>query len=146
MVAPDAAFFGQKDAQQALVIKQLVRDLNIPVRIEVCPIARERDGLAMSSRNVLLSPADRARAAALNRALTAIQDAVAAGEHNPAAARASALAELTRAGVEPEYLELVDPDTLAPVAHIEGETLALVAARVGATRLIDNHTIRNGTP
>ena len=146
MVAPDVAFFGQKDAQQALVIKQVVRDLNIPVRIEVCPIAREPDGLAMSSRNALLSPADRARAAALRRALAAIQDAVAGGEHDPTAARTPALAELRREGIDPEYLELVDPDTLAPVARIEGEALALVAARVGPIRLIDNHTIRDGSP
>jgi pantoate--beta-alanine ligase len=146
MVAPDVAFFGQKDAQQALVIKQLVRDLNIPARIEVCPIAREPDGLAMSSRNALLPPADRARATALNRALVAIQNAVTGGEHDPAAARTPALAELRREGIEPEYLELVDPDTLEPVAHIEGEALALVAARVGAIRLIDNHTIRDGSP
>ncbi len=146
MVAPDVAYFGQKDAQQALVIKQLVRDLDIPVRIEVCPIAREADGLAMSSRNALLSPADRARAAALHRALHTIQAAVSGGEHDPSVARESALAELSHAGIEPEYLELVDPETLAPVARIDGEALALVAARVGATRLIDNHTIRDGSP
>jgi pantoate--beta-alanine ligase len=146
MVAPDVAYFGQKDAQQAQVIKQLVRDLDIPVRIQVCPIAREPDGLAMSSRNALLSPGDRARAAALHRALAAIQDAVSGGEHDPSAARAPALALLRREGIEPEYLELVDPDTLAPVASIQGEALALVAARVGAIRLIDNHTIRDGSP
>ncbi len=145
MVAPDVAYFGQKDAQQALVIKQLVRDLNLPVRIEVCPIAREADGLAMSSRNALLSSDDRARATALNRALQAIESAVASGEHDPATAREPALTELSRAGLQPDYLELVDPETLAPVAQIEGETLALVAARVGATRLIDNHMIKDGS-
>jgi pantoate--beta-alanine ligase len=146
MASPDLAYFGQKDAQQALVIKQLVRDLNMPVRIEVCPIVREPDGLAMSSRNARLSPDDRARAAALNRALRAIEQKVACGEHDPAKAQTTALAELREAQIEPDYLELVDPETLQPVARIEGETLALVAARVGSTRLIDNYTINNGSP
>jgi pantoate--beta-alanine ligase len=146
MVGPDVAYFGQKDAQQALVIKQLVRDLNIPVRIEVCPIVREPDGLAMSSRNARLSPHERFRALALHRALRAIADAAAGGAHDPQAARAPALAELRAAGVDPEYLEVVDKDTLAPVTQIDREVLALIAARVGATRLIDNCTIDNGSP
>jgi pantoate--beta-alanine ligase len=145
MASPDVAYFGQKDAQQALVIKQLVRDLNMPVRIEVCPISREPDGLAMSSRNARLAPADRARATALNRALKAIDQAVAQGEHDPARARTPGLAALEQARIEPDYLELVDPETLEPVERIEGETLALVAARVGATRLIDNYTIKDGS-
>ena len=87
MVGPDVAYFGQKDAQQALVIQRFVRDLDIPVAIEVCPTVREADGLAMSSRNVHLSPADRARAAALHRALSAAREAVSAGERDPSAAR-----------------------------------------------------------
>jgi pantoate--beta-alanine ligase len=145
MVGPDVAYFGQKDAQQALVIKRLVRDLDIPVRIEICPIVREPDGLAMSSRNARLSPAERAQALALHEALSAIADTVAHGVHDPDAARTPALAVLSRAGLEPEYLDLVDPDTLAPVAQIEGEVLAVIAARVGATRLIDNYTINNGS-
>jgi pantoate--beta-alanine ligase len=144
IVGPDIAYFGQKDAQQARVIQQLVRDLNIPVRIAVCPIVREGDGLAMSSRNARLSPEERARAVALNRGLEAISSAVAAGVHDPAKARLRALAELTQAGIQPEYLEIVDTETLAPVPHIDRDVLALVAARVGATRLIDNHTIENG--
>jgi len=97
MVSPDVAYFGQKDAQQAFVIRRMVRDLDIPVAIEVCPTVRETDGLAMSSRNVHLSPADRARATALHRALSAAADAVRAGERDPGAARERALAELTRA-------------------------------------------------
>jgi pantoate--beta-alanine ligase len=144
MVAPDVAYFGQKDAQQALVIRRLARDLNIPVRIEVCPIVREPDGLAMSSRNARLSPDERARAVALSRALRAIATAAAGGVNDPAEARSRALTELARADIDPEYLEIVDKDTLAPVARIDGHVLALVAARVGATRLIDNYTINDG--
>jgi pantoate--beta-alanine ligase len=141
MVAPDVAYFGQKDAQQAAVIKRLVRDLDLPVQIQICPTIREPDGLAMSSRNVHLSPADRQRALALQRALHAVQQSIAAGERDPATAIAAGLAELSASEIEPDYLELVTTDTLAPVERIEGDVLALVAARVGATRLIDNQTI-----
>jgi pantoate--beta-alanine ligase len=141
MVAPAAAYFGQKDAQQAIVIKRLVRDLDLPVRIEVCPTVREPDGLAMSSRNVHLSRDERVRAASLNRALDAIEAAIGAGERDGAAAIAVGRAELSAADVEPEYLELVSTDTMAPVGRIDGDVLALVAARIGATRLIDNHMI-----
>jgi pantoate--beta-alanine ligase len=138
IVGPDVAYFGQKDAQQALVIERLVRDLNVPVRIEVCPTVREPDGLAMSSRNALLSPEERARAVALSRALRSAQAAVAAGERDAARVVAEARTQLTSNGVEPEYLELVSPDTLAPVRVIDEDVLAVVAARIGAIRLIDN--------
>jgi pantoate--beta-alanine ligase len=142
IVGPDIAYFGQKDAQQALVIRRMVRDLNMLVRIELSPIVREPDGLAMSSRNVHLSRAERRQAVALHEALGALQRVVAAGERDPAAARASAREELTARGIEPEYLELVDPDTLAPLSRIDGDPiLALIAARVGTTRLIDNQLI-----
>jgi len=141
MVSPDIAFFGEKDAQQALVIKRLVNDLNVPVRVEVCPTVREPDGLAMSSRNAHLHGRDRARALALHRALRAAEVAVAAGERNPGRVRERAVAELEAEAVAPEYLELVTPDTLQPVARIEGQVLALVAARVGSTRLIDNQML-----
>ncbi|MBV9808390.1 MAG: pantoate--beta-alanine ligase [Solirubrobacterales bacterium] len=141
MVGPDVAYFGQKDAQQALVIRRLVRDLDLPVRIEVCPTIREPDGLALSSRNARLSPDDRARAAALHRALDAVQQAVTAGERDPAPARTAALAALRAAQIEPEYFELVSTHTLAPVERIDGEVLAVVAAHLGATRLIDNQLI-----
>ena len=141
MVSPDVAYFGQKDAQQALVITRLVRDLNMPVRIEVCATVREPDGLAMSSRNAQLSADDRDRALALHRALLAAEQAVADGVRDPAAVSARALSELNRAELEPDYLALVSPDTLKPVQDIEGEVLALVAARVGTTRLIDNHRL-----
>ncbi len=141
MVGPDLAYFGQKDAQQAVVVRRFVRDLNIPVAIEVCPTVREPDGLAMSSRNVHLSPADRVRATALHRALAAVGDAVSTGERNPAAARDLALAELARAEIEPDYLELVSADTMAPLERIDREALAVLAAPVGGTRLIDNEPI-----
>jgi pantoate--beta-alanine ligase len=146
IVSPEVAYFGQKDAQQAAVIRRLVDDLDIPVRIEICPTVREPDGLALSSRNALLSPADRARAAFLHRALEAVQDAVAGGERDPAAARARALAELSASDIEPDYLELVSADTLAPVRSIDRDVLAVVAARVGSARLIDNEIIRVSTP
>ncbi len=139
MVAPDIAYFGQKDAQQALVIKRLVDDLNMPVRVTVCPTVREPDGLAMSSRNVHLSARERTRAAALRRALLAAEQAVAAGDDDPGAVRGHALAELRSAEIEPEYLALVSASNLEPVRRIEGELLAVVAARVGETRLIDSH-------
>ncbi len=141
MVSPEVAYFGQKDAQQTLVIKRLVRDLDIPVRIEVCATVREPDGLALSSRNVLLSAAERIRATALHRALAAAEEAVAEGTRDPATVTARALSELRSADLEPEYLELVSADTLEAVQRIEGDVLALVAARIGPTRLIDNHPL-----
>jgi pantoate--beta-alanine ligase len=141
MVGPEIAYFGQKDAQQAVAIRRLVRDLDLPVRIEVCATVRADDGVALSSRNALLSVDERARAAALNRALSAVADAVAAGERDPAAATVAARAELAAAGIEPEYLALVGADTMEPVRRIEGDVLVVVAARVGPTRLIDNALI-----
>jgi pantoate--beta-alanine ligase len=138
IVAPDVAFFGQKDAQQVVVIRRMVRDLNIPVRLEIVPTVRESDGLALSSRNARLDAGERERAIALRRGLDAVRAAVEAGEPDPAAAgRAAMLA----AGVEPEYLALVDPDTLEPVTRIDGRVLAVVAAHVGPARLIDNDLI-----
>ena len=138
MVGPDVAYFGQKDAQQAAVVRRLVRDLNFPVRIEVCPTVRADDGLALSSRNVLLSADERTQATALYRALGAVQAAVAAGERDADAAVTAGRAELSAAHVEPEYLALVAPDTMEPVTSIEGDVLVAVAARVGSVRLIDN--------
>ena len=145
MVGPDVAYFGQKDAQQALVISKLVRDLDLPVRIEVCPTMRDPDGLALSSRNVYLSPEERERALALSRALRAAEASVAAGELERAAVLAAARAELDAAGIEPDYLELRSAHDLAPVERVNGSTLLAVAARVGRARLIDN-TILGGTP
>jgi pantoate--beta-alanine ligase len=142
MAAPDVAYFGQKDAQQAAVIRRLVRDLDIPARIAVCPTVREPDGLALSSRNVHLKGADRERALALSKALEATAAAVADGERDPEAVAAAGRAAMARLGVEPEYVALVSPDDLRPVRRINGSVLVAVAARVGSTRLIDN-TILN---
>ena len=138
MAGPDVAYFGQKDAQQALVVKRLVRDLDLPVQIEVCPTVREPDGLAMSSRNAYLSDDERRRAAALSRALAVAHDAVRNGERSAAAVLETARAELRDADVEPEYLELRSADDLSPVEQVNGSTLLAVAARVGQARLIDN--------
>jgi pantoate--beta-alanine ligase len=147
MVGPDVAIFGQKDAQQALVIRALVRDLDLPVRIEVRPTIREADGLALSSRNVHLRGADRERALALRDALAAAEASLGAGERDADVLRAAALAAMRGRGVEPDYLELVRPDDLSPVSRVEGEVLVAVAASVGSTRLIDNTILNaNGQP
>jgi pantoate--beta-alanine ligase len=144
MAGPDAAYFGQKDAQQALVIRKLARDLDFPVRIEIRPTVREPDGLAMSSRNAYLDPAERERALGLSRALRAAEDVVALGERDAAAVLAAARGELDAAGIEPEYLELRSATDLTPAERVNGSTLLAVAARVGRARLIDN-TILGGT-
>jgi pantoate--beta-alanine ligase len=138
MVGPDVAYFGQKDAQQALVIRKLVRDLDIPLRIEVCPTIRDPDGLALSSRNAYLSPEERERALALSRALRAAEAAVASGTRDTTAIVAAARDELDRAGIEPDYLQLRSATDLSPVERVNGSTLLAVAARVGRARLIDN--------
>jgi pantoate--beta-alanine ligase len=138
MVQPDAAYFGQKDAQQALVVHKLVRDLDMPVRIEVCPTVRDPDGLALSSRNSYLSADERQRALALSRALQAAEERVALGERDAGRVLAAARAELDEAGIEPEYLELRSTEDLSPVERVNGSTLLAVAARVGRARLIDN--------
>ncbi|WP_374311323.1 pantoate--beta-alanine ligase [Microbacterium sp.] len=141
MVAPDDAYFGQKDAQQVLVIRRLVRDLDMPVRIVACPTVREADGLAMSSRNVYLDPDARQQATALNRALDAAERAVAEGRTDAAAVLSAASAVLSGAGIEPEYLELRSPDDLRELDRVEGAALLAVAARVGPARLIDNRIL-----
>jgi pantoate--beta-alanine ligase len=138
---PDVAYFGAKDAQQVAVVRRLVTDLAIPVRIEAVATVREPDGLALSSRNARLVPGDRPRAPAVHTALTAAQAAVDAGEREPAAVVAAGRAAMAGLDVEPEYLALVDPTTFAPVAALEGEILAVVAATVGGVRLIDNRTL-----
>jgi pantoate--beta-alanine ligase len=138
MTQPDVAYFGQKDAQQAVVIRRLVADLNLPVRIEVCPTVREPDGLAMSSRNALLSQAERSRALALPAALDAARERAAAGERSARALLDAARDAMLAAGVEPEYVALVDPDTLEPCPALTRASLLALAARIGEVRLIDN--------
>ena len=140
IVGPDLAYFGQKDAQQTAVIKRMACDLDLPVEIVVGATVREPDGLAMSSRNAHQSPSERERATALYRALRTAEAGVAAGERDPAAVLVAAQGELL--AVEPEYFEVVDPESFSPIrGRIDSDVLAVVAARVGTTRLIDNYTI-----
>jgi pantoate--beta-alanine ligase len=138
MAQPDRAYFGQKDGQQVLVIRRLVRDLNIPVEIRVCPTVREESGLALSSRNAYLSDDERERAAAISRALRAAEQAVSGGERDADKVLAAARAELDAVQIEPDYLELRSSEDLSPVERVNGSTLLAVAARVGRARLIDN--------
>jgi pantoate--beta-alanine ligase len=141
IVDPDIAYFGQKDAQQAVVIRRMARDLDFPVRIEVLPTVREADGLAMSSRNAYLEPADRERATALSRALDAAERGARAGSLG--IGLDAARRELAAAGIEPKYLEARDAETLELVHALEDRpVLVAVAARVGAARLIDNVLIQ----
>ncbi|HET8592998.1 MAG TPA: pantoate--beta-alanine ligase [Solirubrobacterales bacterium] len=141
-VQPDVAYFGRKDAQQAIVIERMTRDLDFPVEIEVLPIVREDDGLAMSSRNAYLTGEDRERAAALSRALRAAERAAARGEGSADALVEAVRSELRRAGIEPEYVEARDAEDLSPLASLNGRPVLLaVAARVGRARLIDNVVI-----
>src|SRR3954470_2600480 len=136
IVQPDVAYFGQKDAQQLAVVSRMVKDLDIPVRIEAMPTIREPDGLALSSRNRRLNADDRARALALHNALQAAETAVAAGERD--AVRVKTLAAAHLGGVDAEYLAIVDPESFDELMTIDGRALVAVAARVGPVRLIDN--------
>jgi pantoate--beta-alanine ligase len=141
-VQPDVAYFGRKDAQQALVIQRMARDLDFPVRIEVLPTIREQDGLALSSRNAYLGPEERERAAAISRALRAAERAAAGGETSADALVEVARGELRNAGIDPEYVEARSADDLSQVAELNGRpVLVAVAARVGRARLIDNVVI-----
>jgi pantoate--beta-alanine ligase len=141
-VQPDAAYFGRKDAQQALVIWRMAEDLDFPVEIRVLPTVREDDGLALSSRNAYLSPEERDRALAISRGLRAAERAAAAGETSVEALVEAAQAELRNAGIEPEYVEARSAEDLSPIAELNGRpVLVAVAARVGKARLIDNVVI-----
>ena len=144
MVQPTVAYFGQKDAQQALVIKQMVRDLDFPIRIEVCPTVREPDGLAMSSRNVRIREGDRPRALSLRAGLDAALAAVKAGERRADAIEQAARDAMHARGVDPEYFAAVPASTLVPAARLSGDVLLAVAARVGDVRLIDNEIVHLG--
>ncbi len=139
-VQPDRAYFGQKDAQQAIVIERMVRDLDFAVQVRVLPIVREPSGLAMSSRNAYLDSEQRERAAAISRALRTVQEAAGDGSLSEALERARG--ELREAGIEPEYLEARDAEDLSPVAELNGRpVLVAVAAQIGGARLIDNVVI-----
>ncbi|MGK2939431.1 MAG: pantoate--beta-alanine ligase [Solirubrobacteraceae bacterium] len=149
IVGADVAYFGQKDAQQLAVVRQMVADLNIPTKIEAVETVRDVDGLALSSRNARLTGADREQALALSRALRAAQDVVTSANGASASAEnvlAAARAEFAAHGIEPDYVELVDPATFIPLPAVNGDALVAVAARVGDVRLIDNLPLtRNGS-
>jgi pantoate--beta-alanine ligase len=139
IVEPDLAFFGQKDAAQVAIIRRMVQDLNLPVRIMVCPIVREKDGLALSSRNAYLDPQQRKQAPALNRALMRVQTMADTGERSAAKlTEAGQQVIADERGVRLDYFEIVNPDTLDPVDDISRGALVAVAAFLGTTRLIDN--------
>jgi pantoate--beta-alanine ligase len=136
---PEHAFFGQKDAAQVAVLRKMVRDLRFAVQLDVCPIVREPDGLAMSSRNRNLSEEERRQALVLSRALTAVQQRVRGGEGDSAKLLAEALQVFAgEPAVQVDYCRIVDPDTLEDIPNVGNRALVAVAARVGTTRLIDN--------
>jgi pantoate--beta-alanine ligase len=139
IVQPDLAFFGQKDAQQAITIKQMVQDLNMPLEIVVCPTVREEDGLAISSRNKYLNASERKEAILLNKALQKCQGMTAEGERK-CDVLIEAMREILNGGehVEIDYVKIVDPETVENIKGIENKALVAIAAKVGGTRLIDN--------
>ena len=139
IVEPDRAYFGQKDAQQAVIIRKMVRDLDMGVEIVVCPTMRESDGLALSSRNVYLNPEERQQALVLYRALCRVQALADRGEHNAAKLREGAMKVFAEErAVRMDYFEMVDKETLQPVTDVARGALVVTAAFVGKTRLIDN--------
>jgi pantoate--beta-alanine ligase len=146
VVYPDAAFFGQKDAAQVAIIRRMVRDLHLPVEIVTCPIVREPDGLAMSSRNAYLDPEQRKQALVLHRSLMRVQQLSDSGEREVGKLLAAGREEFAKdSSVRLDYFEIVDPDKLDPVEDISGGALAAVAAFVGSTRLIDNILLGKNT-
>jgi pantoate--beta-alanine ligase len=143
IVCPHKAYFGQKDAAQVAVLRKMVRDLNFPVQLVVCPTVREADGLAMSSRNRYLSPEERRQALVLSRSLKRVEEMVEQGEraaHRLIAAAREVFAE--EPSVRVDYISVVDPDTLKEVSEVSTGTLVALAAFVGGTRLIDNTILR----
>ncbi len=139
IVKPQTAFFGRKDAQQAQIIRRLVADLNLDTEIDLCPIVREPDGLALSSRNVYLKPRERQAATALSQALAALKESIKKGERDVVRLLADMRAKLdSQPEVHVDYAEIVDAETFEPVRALRGNCYALIAANVGSTRLIDN--------
>jgi len=139
MVRPDRAYFGQKDAQQVAVVRRMVRDLNIPVEVREMPTVREPDGLAMSSRNVYLSPDQRRAALSLHRSLRTAADMIEKGERSAAKIRERMIDIILSSGLaELDYVEIVDADSLRNIDTLKGEVLIAVAVKFGQTRLIDN--------
>jgi pantoate--beta-alanine ligase len=144
IVQPDAAYFGQKDAQQTRIVEQMVRDLNVPVEIRVCPIVREPDGLALSSRNQNLNATQRRHATVLYQALQEAQAAVQNGERDAGVVQRLLAARIEATpGASLDYAALVDARTLQPIERVKGDLLMAVAVKFGGTRLIDNILLRN---
>lgn len=142
IIPADTAYFGQKDYQQAVVIRRMVEDLNLPIRLVVCPIVRDQDGLAMSSRNAYLTDSQRVQAKALSQSLARAAELVADGERDAATVTANMRRVVAVAGItRVDYIALVHPETLEEVRTIGGPTVALIAAYVGDTRLIDNRVL-----
>ncbi len=145
IVQPDRAYFGEKDAQQLRVIRRMARDLDLPLTVVGCPIVREEDGLALSSRNIYLKPAERRAALVLSRTIRRAVERIAAGLRDEATLRRELLALLQ---AEPladlDYLAIVDSETLQPLQELRGEVLVALAVRIGKTRLIDNQTFKIG--
>ena len=139
---PDRAYFGQKDAQQVVVIKQMARDLNFPVEIVICPIEREPDGLALSSRNAYLNPEERQAATVLYRALSVARKEFEAGQRDAEILRAILSSTVASEPLaREEYVSVADPETLTELTTVEGNALLSMAVRVGKTRLIDNFVL-----
>ena len=143
LVEPDVAVFGRKDFQQAMLVRRLVGDLDFPIAIDVAPTVRELDGLALSSRNSYLTPDERRSALALSRALRTLEQAWRGGQADAAALQRAGMDAMRAPGVVPEYCALVD-EALQPVPRVTPHTVAVVAARVGKTRLIDNVVLGEG--
>jgi pantoate--beta-alanine ligase len=146
IVRPDIAFFGQKDAQQAMVIRRMVGDLNLPLKIRVCPIVRAADGLALSSRNNYLSEQQRQQALCLYRALNVCREKVIAGIRNTAELIAEMQAVIEADNGQVDYVCIVDTETLKPLEMIEQDALVALAVRLGTVRLIDNFRIDLNDP
>jgi len=145
IIPADFAYFGQKDYQQQLLIRRMCAELNVPIEVRVCPTVREPDGLALSSRNVYLSPEERRSALALSRSLHLARERIASGQRDLTALRREMFDLLTNTSrVRADYATLVHPETLEEVPHVLPKLVAVVAARVGATRLIDNLVLEGG--
>lgn len=142
IVGPDEAYFGQKDAQQAVIIQRMTADLDMPVRIVIGPTVREPDGLAMSSRNAFLSPGERSRAAGMRRGLLEAMEAVRGGERRAGSVREIVRGRMEESGFEIDYAEVVDGSAMEPLEEIGGTVLIAAAGRLGTTRLIDNIALR----
>ncbi len=141
LIEPQRAYFGRKDYQQSLVVRRMAADLDLPIEIVVCPIVREPDGLALSSRNVYLSESERRRALAISRSLRLAEQLAGAGTRDASTLVAAVRELLDEAELDVDYVAICDPETLEPVERVDRPAVVLVAARAGATRLIDNMTI-----